>query len=110
MPPDAVTWEVRIRNLRGAVPRHPLFPEQEEVQRGRSTDELLHYDPDDPISGVPFQLGVPEEETLGWQGVMITGGHHRLAELYRRYQVGLLTGEETVRIGEETVRIVYRRH
>jgi hypothetical protein len=89
---------VRVRNLQDAITKHPIFEAQAAAQKLRSTEELLRYDPTDPIRGEPFRTGKPDEGDGSWQGVKIMGGHHRLNELYQRYLQGELDGNTVVKV------------
>jgi hypothetical protein len=67
--------------------KHGLFPEQEERMRTCSTDDLICFRPNDPISG-----------HAGSGTFTITGGHHRLYEIIRRVKLGEIPADTPIRI------------
>lgn len=81
--------EVNAGDLAGAIRgrKHGIFPEQAEKIQKMSTEELLRFRPEDPISG-----------NIQGDGFNITGGHHRLNEIIRRVEAGALPPDTKVRI------------
>lgn len=74
---------------------HPTNEKQAEIQRNRTTEELLRLDIKDPITGArEFRRG----DNLKYAGssVIATNGHHRLYELYRRFLQGRINGNNLV--------------
>ncbi len=73
--------EVRAGDLAGAVVarKHGIFPEQAEVVRHFSNDELIEFRPHDPISAVERD-----------EGLSLTGGHHRTSEIIQRVRAGTM--------------------
>jgi len=76
---------------------HPVNPKQAENQMQRSTEDLIKIDPDDPISGYRV-FGPHDDSTLPGSRIVLIRGHHRVAELYRCYLQGELSGETLVPI------------
>jgi hypothetical protein len=81
--------EINAGDIAGAVKgqKHGIFPDQAESISRMSNEELLRFNPNDPISGV-----------IQGDGFSITGGHHRLNEIARRVEAGLLPADTKVRI------------
>lgn len=84
-------FQIRVSDLRYRRVKHGIDPSQANIQAGRSTEELLRYDPDDPIRGEPYYTG-DEDPSGPARGLQVMGGHHRLHELYTRYRRGEVDG------------------
>ncbi len=92
---------IKVKNLGARIPKHDTYPDQAASQAGRTTEDLLRFDPDDPISGQPYQVG--NEDGGPWQGLVVQGGNHRLNELYQRFLRGEISGELDVPVLYEPV-------
>jgi RHS repeat-associated protein len=81
--------EVRAGDLEELVTgtRHGIYPEQAQSIRGMSAEELVRFRTEDPISA-----------TRGENGLSLTGGHHRTAEIVTRVNEGTLDPNTIVRI------------
>jgi hypothetical protein len=87
-----------VKYLKYAIKKHGIDPEQAESQAGRPTKDLVRYDPKDPIRGEWFYTLHETDPNGPPQGVRVMGGHHRLNELYNRYERGEISGELEVPI------------
>ena len=75
--------------------RHPLTLQQKKFVAHFATKDLLRSDSRDPIGG--FRVLAPEDSSLYPGSLLeIRNGHHRLYELYRRYLMGLVDGDQLV--------------
>lgn len=91
---------VKVRELNPdstLIIKHPINEKQAELQRIRSNEELLKIDPKDPISGGRENR---KGDDYNYPGslVVVTQGHHRLYEIYRRYLQGRIDGEQLVEL------------
>lgn len=74
---------------------HPINEKQAAIQRNRTTEELLLLDRKDPVTGARgFRSG--DNPAYPGSQVIVTNGHHRLYELYRRYLQGRVNGNTLV--------------
>lgn len=81
--------DVRAGDLQDVISarKHGLFDDQVESVGQLGNDDLVRFRPEDPISGV--RTG---------DGLSLTGGHHRTAEIIRRAGSGLIHPDQLVRI------------
>jgi hypothetical protein len=81
--------QVKTGDLEGLIKdiKHGQFPEQVEQIRKLSNDDLVRFRPEDPISAA--------RSPGGW---VLTGGHHRLAEIARRIATGQLPPDTVVKM------------
>lgn len=77
------------------VMKHPIDKRQEEIQRNRTTKDLLKLDEEDPIMGGRENR---KGDDYNYPGslLVVTQGHHRLYELYKRYLQGIISGDTLV--------------
>lgn len=77
------------------IMKHPINEKQAELQAKRSTEDLLKMDKKDPVAG--GRKFRKEDDTV-YQGsiLIVTNGHHRLCELYKRYLQGKISGNTLV--------------
>ncbi len=74
------------------VMKHPLSEIQMKIQRKRTTKELINPDLKDPISG-HRQFRTKDDSRFPASKIIVTNGHHRLYELYRRYLQDKINGD-----------------
>lgn len=81
--------EVRAGDLEELVSetKHGIYPDQAESIGELSNEELVRFRMEDPISG-----------TSNDEGLSLTGGHHRTAEIIARVKAGTLDPNTIVRI------------
>ena len=91
-------FEIEAQFLRHREVRHGIDPGQALAQAGRSTEDLLRFDPSDPIRGDLFWIGIGDGPA---QGLRVMGGHHRLNEIYQRYLRGEISGNVKVPVLHE---------
>jgi len=77
--------------------KHSLRADQAERQAKRSTEDLIKFDPDDPIRGRRFWRPKDTGKAPA-SGLIISDGHHRLNEIYRRYLLGEISGNTLIEI------------
>lgn len=74
---------------------HPINEKQAAIQRNRTTEKLLLSDRKDPVTGARgFRSG--DDPAYPGSQVIVTNGHHRLYELYKRYLQGRVSGDTLV--------------
>ncbi|MBD3259553.1 hypothetical protein GF371_02870 [Candidatus Woesearchaeota archaeon] len=82
--------------------KHSLRADQAERQANRTTEDLLRFDPKDPIKG--RRIWRPKDTGRApASGLIVTEGHHRLNEIYKRYLKGEISGDTLI----EFVKIEY---
>ncbi len=77
------------------IMKHPINERQAELQAKRSTEDLLKIDRKDPVAG---GRKFRKEDDTAYPGsiLVVTNGHHRLYELYKRYLQGKISGDTLV--------------
>jgi hypothetical protein len=93
-------FRIKIKDLEYRRIKHGIDPDQAHSQASRSTDDLIRYDPDDPIRGDTYWVG-NEEPGEPARGLQVMGGHHRLQELHNRYLEGIVDGDLEVEVQYE---------
>ncbi len=74
---------------------HPINKQQKQIQRKRTTEELLKLDKKDPITGARnYRIG--DDYSFPGSKLIVSQGHHRLYELYMRYLQGMVDGNMLV--------------
>lgn len=71
---------------------HPFDSHQLERQQARSTEDILKFDAEDPITGMR-QYAAGDNATFPGSSLRILAGHHRTFELYRRFLQGKISGD-----------------
>ena len=75
--------------------KHPLNPQQVEMVGQLSNEMLVQYNKEDPISGRrDFRKG--DDFTYPGSQIIITTGHHRVFEIYKRYLLGKIDGDSLI--------------
>jgi len=74
---------------------HPINEHQKAIQRKRTTEELVRLDVKDPITGARnYRKG--DDYSYPGSKLIVSQGHHRLYELYRRFLQERLNGNTLV--------------
>ncbi len=75
--------------------RHPLNPQQAEMISKLSNEKLMKYNNEDPISG---RRDFRKHDDFNYPGsqIIISTGHHRVFEIYKRYLQGKIDGDELI--------------
>jgi len=81
--------EINAGDVAGGIKgrKHGIFPDQAEGVAKLSNEDLIRFNPEDPIGG-----------HIQGDGFDITGGHHRLNEIIRRVEAGILPKDTKIRI------------
>ena len=81
-------YQTSVGNIKINSTLHPTNTRQGGPISKLSNEELIRFRPEDPISS----RGLPNG------GLDVTGGHHRLAEILRRIQVGTLSPDTSIQL------------
>lgn len=93
--PNMFYVKVKELNTDRTIGLHPLTEQQAAIQARRTNEQLLQYDKKDQISGYR-QFSKYDNKKYPGSITVITGGHHRLSELYKRYLQGRIDGNQLV--------------
>lgn len=75
--------------------KHPLNSQQAEMISKLPNEKLMKYNTDDPISG---RRDFRKHDDFNYPGsqIIISTGHHRVFEIYKRYLQGKIDGDELI--------------
>jgi hypothetical protein len=77
--------------------KHQINEMQLKDAQQRKTEELMRYDPTDPIAGYR-QFGENDNPAYPGSMIILTAGHHRVFELYKRFMKKEIDGNRLILI------------